>query len=121
MARILAQADIGNHDEIGYSSLDPANRLLDNAIDGVGTGPHLILDFGQAKEKHCWDPQFGDVLRLFGHEIFRQTELSRQRFDLLLDVGPVGDEERIYQVRHPQGHLSDHAAQGARSAQAAHP
>ena len=121
VARVLAEADVGHHEEIGDGLLHRAYRLLDDAVLRVGLGAARVLLRGQAEEQHGRDAHGRGVLALLEQLVDGQAELSRHGSDGLAHAAAVNGKERVDEVIRAEHGLADHPANERRLAEPAGP
>ena len=92
---VLAQAHVGDDQQLLAGGADRADRLLHDAVVGVALGAHRVLGRGQAEEDHPADPQLLDLLGLARHLVDREVEAAGQRRDLAAQPLAGGHEERV--------------------------
>ena len=97
---VLAEADVRNHGDIRGGLLDDAHGLLDYPIRLVGLTPHRVLVGRYPEEEDGGYVQLHDRSDLGQEAVERQAVHARHRPDFLLNVAPVGDEDRVYEVGH---------------------
>ena len=117
---VLAEADVGDHDQFGVGLLQRPHRHLHDALVVVGAGAGLVLGGGDAEEQDRADPGGGDLGRLRDQLRDREALDARHRLDLLADPLAGDDEGGLDQVLRGELGLADEAAQGLGAAQAAH-
>ncbi len=98
VARVLAQAEVGDDDQLGMRVLDGAGGELDDALVVPGSRALLVLARRQPEQQDGGKPE---LLRLagFGYGVGdRQVVDAWHRGDRLPAVDPVGDEQRIDEI-----------------------
>jgi hypothetical protein len=96
--RVLAEADVGHHEQVLARGPDGAHRLLHDTVLRVSLASRRVLPFGKAEQDDAGDPQPLDLLRLPGRLVDGQVEAARQRRNLAPQPGPRSDEERVDQL-----------------------
>jgi hypothetical protein len=95
---VLAEADVGDHGEVGVGVLQRADRHLHDPLVVVGAGADVVLVGGDAEDQHRFDPGRGDLAGVL-HEVGDRVALdARHRGNLLADVLAGDDEGRHDQV-----------------------
>ena len=110
---VLAEADVGDHDQRRLGLLERAHRELDDALGVVGAGGGVVLVGRDPEQQHGGDPERRDLLSLLVEVGDREPLDSGHRVDRLAPVASVGDEQRIDEVLDRQLGLTHEAAQGA--------
>ena len=64
VARVLAQAEVGDHQQVGVVGLDRARGELDHALVVPRAGALLVLGRRQAEQQHRGDAERGRLARL---------------------------------------------------------
>src|SRR4051812_38739629 len=104
---VLAEADVGDHGEVGVGLLEGANGHLDDALVVVGARARFVLGGGDAEEQDGGDARGGD-LGCLGHQLGDREALdSGHRVDLFAQVFSGHDEEWLDQVRGAEVRLSN--------------
>src|SRR3989441_1143875 len=111
VARVLAQAHVGDDEEVGHRVLHGAHRLLDDAVVGVRLRAARVLLRRDAEEKHAGDAHAGGVLALLDQLVHREAVLTRHRRDRLAHAAPVHDEQRVDEVVDRQRRLAHELAE----------
>ncbi len=117
---VLAQAHVGDHDELGVGVLERPDGQLDHALVVVGAGRALVLLGRQAEQQHRRHAGGVGGARLLDQVRDRQPVDARHRPDRRALVRAQLHEVGLDQVRRGQLGLADHAAQQAGAAQAPH-
>ena len=92
--RVLVQADVGHHDEVGSRVLEPPDGLLDRARLRPGLAADVVLPFREAEEDHRGHAELLELARLRHGQIGREPGDAGQRRNLLVPVGAEPHEER---------------------------
>ena len=98
VAHVLAEADIGDDENVGHLLLDPPDRPLDDAVVGHRPGGDLILLLGDPEEEDRRDPQRLHPLRLLDDVVDGHLKDPRHGDDRLLHLRPRHGEQGIDQV-----------------------
>ncbi len=117
---VLAEADVGDHREVGVGLLEGADRHLHDALVVVGARAGLVLGGGDAEEEDGADAGGGDLGRLGDQLGDREALDAGHRVDVFADVLAGYYEEGLDQVRGRQVGLSNQAAQGLGAPETAH-
>ena len=120
MRRVFAQADVGDHGQVGVRLLQRAHRHLHDALVVVGAGARLVLFGGDPEEDHRADAGGLDLGRLGDQLADREALDARHRLDVLAHVGPRHYEEWLDQVPGRKLRLADEISERLGSPQAAH-
>ncbi len=117
--RVLAQAQVGDDEQVGVGGLDRARGELDDALVVPRAGALLVLVGGQAEEQHAGDAERGGDARLLDGAVDREVVDAGQRGDRAAALAAAGDDEHGGdQVRDRQLGLAHQPAQDAGLAQA---
>ena len=119
VARVLAQADVGEHEQLGVRRLDRARGELDHALVVPGARALLVLLGRQAEQQHARDPERGGGARLVDRAVDREMVDSRQRSDRRPPLSAGDHEHRVDQVLDRQLGLAHQAAQEAGATESA--
>jgi hypothetical protein len=95
---VLAETDVGDHEELAALAAYRANGLLHDAVVGVPLRAEGILPLGQAEEDHARDSQGLHLAGLAGRLVGREMEAARQGRDLTANADPGSYEKRIYEL-----------------------
>ena len=105
--RVLAQADVGDHDELGHVALERAHRLLHRRLVVPRFGPSRVLVIGNPEQQHAADPRRrGRDRASTQHLVDRGLDDARHRLDRLADSGAGPDEQRQHELRRPERRLA---------------
>ena len=110
---VLAQAGVGDHQQVRGLVLDGPYGFLHHAAVGVSFRAYRILGLGDAKQDHARDAQAPDDLGLPGRAVHRELRDAGHGGDGLLLVPPRADEQRIDEVPRTQRGLAHEIAQQA--------
>ncbi len=113
---VLAEADVGDHGQVGVGVLQRPDRHLHDPLVVVGAAADLVLGGGDAEQQQRADPGGGDLAGLLDQVGDREALDARHRLDLLADPLAGDDEGGLDQVGRRELGLADHAAQRRRSA-----
>ena len=118
---VLAQAQVGDHDQLGVRLLDRAGGELDDAVIVViGAGALGVLVRGDPEQDHGGDAERGGAARL-GHRLGdREPVDPRHRPDRLASLDALGHEQRVHEVGRGELRLAHEPAQLVRGPQPAH-
>ena len=108
---VLAQAHVGDDEEIGQGVLQRADRALDDAVVVEVLLPDRILRRGDAEEQHRRNPRRGGPLRLLDRLIDRELADPRHGGNRIAHVRTMDDEHRIDEIGGGQHRLADGRAQ----------
>ena len=86
VGRVLAHADIGDHDEIGKLALESADALLDGAILVPRAGALVVLHVRNAEEDHSTDARIRRRFCIAQHLIDRRLGDAGHRRDRHADI-----------------------------------
>ena len=74
---VLAQADVGDHEQVAAGGADRAHGLLHDAVLRVPSRAHRVLGLGQAEQDHARDAQGLDLARLPRRLVGGEVEAAR--------------------------------------------
>ena len=109
VARILAEADVGDDGQVRHLVLDGLDRMLHDPLVGVAFAADLVLVLGNAEED---DRGNAEVLHLFAvlHEVVDGLLIvPGHGADLFFHALAVGHEERIDEIVGRKLRLPHHA------------
>ena len=95
VAHVFAEANIGDHEQLGAFGLDRANRLLHDAIFGVGAGSRFILFRRNAEKKDGL--QAGGLRR--GQPLRRSRSGASWSTPGMLLIGAAGADFLVHEKR----------------------
>ena len=121
MVRVLAQTDVGHHDDIWRRLLDHSNRLLDDTVFFEGPASNRVLLRRQAEKNHRRDPECPELLRLGGGLSGRQAKDAGHGGNHPIRAGILADEKRLHKTVRIDRRLSDERAQGCGAPQPSQP
>ena len=117
VAGVLAQARVGDQDQLRRGAPDRAQRLLHDAVGRPRFGAFPVLGVRQAEQQHAPGcPGRPPRAHPRASAIDRLVVDARHRRDLLLDVGARHHEHRVDQPVDIQARLAHHAPQVSRCA-----
>ena len=119
VARVLAQAQVGDHEQLGMGLLDRARGELDDPLVVPGARALLVLGGREPEQQHGGDPELRRLAGLGDRVGDRQAVDARHRLDRLAPVDAVRDEHRVDEVARLESRLADQAAERAGGAQPA--
>ena len=73
VARVLAQAQVGDHQQVRVGGLDRARGELDDPLVVPGAAALLVLGRGQAEQQHRGDPERGGLAGLLDRAVDAQV------------------------------------------------
>src|SRR6266508_235062 len=111
VARVLAQAYVGEDQQVRHHVLHRPCRLLHDAVLRVRLRAARVFLGGQTEQQHTGDPHARDVLHILHELVDGETELAGHRPDRLAHAAPVDDEQRVDEVINGQGGLADQLAE----------
>ena len=118
--RVLAQADVGDHDQVGVGLLERPDRHLHDALRIVGAGAGLVLGGRDAEQDHGADPGRLELGRL-GDQLGDREALDPGHRGHRLAHPLAGDDEQgLHEVARRELRLAHELAQGLRSPQPPH-
>ena len=118
---VLAEAEVGDHEQVGRLPLGEPDRLLDDPVVARGGRAARILVLGDAEEDDRRDPQLGDLGDRLAEPVERELVLAGHRRDLAAEVVSVVDEQGIDQVVDGQLRFADQVAEPGMAAEPAGP
>ena len=95
VAGVLAQADVGDHHQVGHFALHGTHGELHDAVVGVGARAQLVFRFRDAKEEYRRQAELAHLAALFDQLVHREVEDARHGRDFLAHAFARLDEERI--------------------------
>ena len=104
---VLAEAEVGDHQEIGRDSPGEPDGLLHDPVVAEGGRAAGVLVLGDAEEDDRRDAQLGGLGDRLAQPVERELILARHRGDLAPEVRAVVDEQRVDQVVDGQPVLAD--------------
>jgi hypothetical protein len=119
VARVLAQAQVRDDQDVGVGVLDRPRGELDRALVVPGARALLVLVRGDAEEQDGRDAQRRGLARLGDGARDRQPVDAGHGSDRGPSFEPLLDEERKHEVARVQTRLAHEVAQHRRGAQAA--
>ena len=119
VARVLAQAQVGDDEHVGVGILDRARGELDGALVVPGARALLVLVGGDAEEQDGGDAQRVGLARLGDGARDREPVDAGHGADGSAPIEPLLDEEREDEVAGIEPRLAHEVAQHRRGAQAA--
>jgi hypothetical protein len=117
---VLAQADVGDHDQVGRLVFDGAHGELHDALGVVGAARRRVLVRGDAEQEHRRYAEALDLAHLGQQVADRKLLAAGHGGDGPLDVLTVRDEQRVDEVVGREGRLAHHAPQRGRAPHAPH-
>ena len=108
---VLAEADVGDHDDLRVGLLQRPDRHLDDALVVVGLRADLVLARRDAEEQHGADTGGGDLGHLGDRLGDREALHAGHRGDRLAHTLARGDEEGLDEVLRSQLGLADQVAE----------
>jgi hypothetical protein len=119
MAHKFAEADIGDHEEIGEGFFEGANRSLDDTVFGIGLGSDGVFDGGDSEEEDGVDAVGVSVGGLLEDGVFGELGDSWHTGDGSGGGDFFGDEEGEDEIVWGEMDFADEGAEswgGAESA-----
>jgi hypothetical protein len=110
VARVLAEAHVGRHQEVRHHVLHRPHRLLHDAVLGVRLRAARVLLDGQPEQQHAGDAHARDVLHVLHQLVDREAELAGHRADRLANAAAVDDEQRVDEIVDRERGLADQLA-----------
>jgi hypothetical protein len=120
VARVLAQAQVADHEQLRMRRLDGTRGELDDPFVVPGAGALLVLGGGEPEEQHGRDAERGRLARLVDRGADREVIDPGHARDRDAPVDAVAHEHRIHEVRGGQLGLPHKSAQEPGLAEAAH-
>src|SRR2546421_5768677 len=119
VARVFAEADVGDDEQVRHGVLHRAHGLLHDAVIGVGLGAARILLRRNTEEQYAGDAHAGGILAFLDQLIHGEAVLAGHGCDRLSHAAAVHDEQGIDEVVDRQRRLADEFAEQRFFAQAA--
>ena len=120
VVHVLAQADVGDHDQLGHLVLDGADGELHDAFGVVGAAGRRVLVRGDAEQQDGRDAEPLDLAHLGQQVADRELVAAGHGGDRPLDVLAVRHEQRVDEVVGRERRLAHHATQRGRAPQPPH-
>ena len=118
--RVLAQADVGDDEQLAALGADGAHRPLHDAVVRVALRALRVLALGQAEQDDARDAERLDLPRLARGLVDREVEAARAASAISRRTPSPGDDEQgIDQAVGGEAGLAHHAAEALGAAQAA--
>ena len=117
---VLAQAHVGDHDQVRVRLLERAHGQLHDALVVVCARALLVLLGGEPEQQHGRDAELMGDARLLDGVGDREPLDARHRLDGRAAVGAELHEHRVHEMGGAELGLADHVAQDAGLAQASH-
>ena len=108
----LAEADVGDDEQIGHRILQTANGLGHDSRLAGGVASRGVLGSGDAEKDDAADAQVGDLLAFGGEQVGRDLVVARHGADWLTKPPAGSDEQGQDQVGRTDRHLADQVADG---------
>jgi len=112
VARVFAEADIADDEDVGVGVLEAAYGLLDDAIGRPGTAALFVLGGREAEEEDCRELQSGQGFGFGGDGIEAETVLPGHGGDGRTTLQTGFDEERVDEVGRCELGFTDEATNG---------
>jgi hypothetical protein len=109
VARVLAQTEVRDHDQLGVGLLDRARGELDDPLVIPRAGALLVLAGRQPEQQHGGDAERVRLPGLLHRVGDRQLVDARHRRDRVAPVDPVRDEHRVDEVAGVKARLAHQA------------
>jgi hypothetical protein len=97
VVRVLAEADVGDDEELGQLALDGADRGLHWRFGIVGVRSDVVLVLGNAEEQDAVDAVGLRRCGFFDRFIDRQVADARHRGHFAADALALADEQRQHE------------------------
>ena len=110
---VFAEAQVGDHQEIGRDSPGDPDRLLNDPVIARGGRAACVFVLGDSEEEDRRDAQLGRFGDGFAEPVERELVLARHRRDFAPKVLAVINEQRIDQVVDGETRFTDHAREAA--------
>ena len=118
---VFAEAQVGDHQELGRDSPGDPDRLLDDAVIARGGRAACVFVLRDSEQEDRRDAQLGRFGDRFAEPVERELVLAGHRRDFTPEVLAVIDEKRIDQVVDGKTRFADQVAQSRMTAEAAWP
>jgi len=120
VVHVLAQADVGDHEQVRELVLDRPHGHLDDALGVVGSRGRGIFVGGDAEEEDGRDAEPDHFTHLGQQVADRELVAPRHGTDGVPDVLAGDDEQRADEVVDGERRLAHHAADRGGAAQTTH-
>src|SRR5947207_2201631 len=111
MAHVFAQTNIRDYDQLGTTGFDCADRLLHDAVFGVGRRRLLVFFFWDAEKQYCLQPEIVGPLRFIGYFCERELKNARHARDWPPSRHALADKKRENEVVRAEFCLADEISQ----------
>ena len=98
MVRVLAKADVGNHEQLRKLVIDRVNCPLNNAVLRISLAADGIFLFGNAEQDHGGNSQRADLLAFTNRAIDGKLRDAGHRRNRLRPVFSRSDEQGINKI-----------------------
>ena len=109
---VAAEADVGDHHQLGDPFLELPHRLLDRALGGGGLGAGVVFPGGQPEEEDRGHPQVQGGFGLLHQKVRGQAGHAGHGRHFLAHPAARGREHGVDEVFGAQMRLPQHAPQG---------
>ena len=110
--RVLAKADIRDHQKVRNALFQAAHRGLDDAIWVKGLRTELIFQARNTEQEDGWYAKIEDLLRVFYKLVYRVLIDARHAGDSFCSIDLLGDEHWVNQLTCLEAVLSYDLPQG---------
>src|SRR5947207_2483272 len=117
MVGVLAEANVGDHQQIQVGFANSLDRTLHHALRTQRACGARVFCFWKPKEDHRRNPKRLDFPALFDNLIRRLLVNPRHRADFLAHILPGTHKHRVDQASRTQARFADHAAKRFGAAQ----
>ena len=114
---VLAQADVGDHRQLGCACADRAHAALHDAVVVPGARAVGVLAVGKTEQQHAGAACLGDAERLLGEQVGGQVALAGEARDRAVDPLALDDEQGLHEVGRVEARLADDPADRLAAAQ----
>ena len=111
MGRVLAQAGVGNHDQVGHGGFDGGGGLLDNAAVMPCARGIVIFIGRNAKQNDRRNAQIVDLLGFFDDLVDRKLKHPWHRLNFLSDRVARNRKQGVDQIAGGENRFAHHPTQ----------
>ncbi len=96
--RVLAEADVGDHEQLRHRFLERPRRPLHHPFVGPALGALGVLALRQPEEQHAGDSEVPHLAALLHDGVHAHLVIARHRGDLAPDARARTHEQRVHQA-----------------------
>ena len=111
MAHVFAQTNIRDHNQLGTTGFDCADRLLDDAVFRIRRCGLLVFLLWYAEEQNGLEPEIAGALRFVGYFRKRKLKNARHARDGLPRHHSFADKKRENEIVRAELRLANEISQ----------